>query len=104
MLEILDETISSGKDIEQLGKDILNHFRSLMLAKVSSDSLSRLIHTNEEQYIKQSKKFTLENILLYMEKIINQLGEIKYSQQKRTLLEIAMLEILNINNFYAIVN
>ncbi|NLW43329.1 MAG: DNA polymerase III subunit gamma/tau [Tissierellia bacterium] len=98
MLEILDETISSGKDIEQLGKDILNHFRSLMLAKVSSDSLSRLIHTNEEQYIKQSKKFTLENILLYMEKIINQLGEIKYSQQKRTLLEIAMLEILNINN------
>lgn len=98
LLEILDETISSGKDIEQLGKDILNHFRSLMLAKVSKDSLSRLIHANEEQYIEQSKNFSLENILLFMEKMINQLSEIKYSQQKRTLLEIVMLEILNKNN------
>ena len=40
------------KEVAEDMQDILNHFRSLMLAKVSSDSLSRLIHTNEEQYIK----------------------------------------------------
>ncbi len=96
LLEILDDTISSGKDIEQLGKDILNHFRNLMIAKVSRDSLTRLVHANEEEYIRQSNDYSLQNILKFMDKIIEQLNEIKYSQQKRTLLEIVMLEILNL--------
>lgn len=95
LLEILDETISSGKDIEQLGKDILNHFRNLMIGKVSSNSLKRLVHVNEEEYLKQSEKFSLNKILSSMEKLIHQLSEIKYSQQKRALLEIVMLDIMN---------
>lgn len=97
LLEILDETISSGKDIEQLGKDILNHFRNLMIGKVSSNSLKRLVHVNEEQYLKQSEKLSLNKILTSMEKLIQQLSEIKYSQQKRALLEIVMLDIMNLS-------
>lgn len=98
LLEILDESIALGKDIEQLGKDILNHLRNLMIAKVSRESLERIVFSNREEYLAQAEEMDLENILNSMEKLIKQLGEIKYSQQKRVLLEIALLEIMNINN------
>lgn len=98
LLESIDDGLSSGKDVEQLGKDILNHFRSIMIAKVSKDSIDRFINTNKESYINQSEKISLDNILGAMERLINQLSEIKYSQQKRALLEIALLDILEMCN------
>lgn len=98
ILEILDDSIGLGKDIEQLGKDILDHLRNLMIAKVSRESLERFVFSDREQYIEQSKNLDLNSILLSMERLIKQLGEIKYSQQKRVLLEIALLEIMNIHN------
>lgn len=98
MLEILDESIALGKDIEQLGKDILNHLRNLMIAKVSKESLEKIVFSNRKEYLDQAKELDLKNILDSMEKLIKQLGEIKYSQQKRVLLEIALLEIMSINN------
>lgn len=98
LLELLDQTISSGKDVEQLGKDILNHFRNLMIAKASPKSLNKLVFSRQADYLKQSERTSLDMILNSMEKLINQLNELKYSQQKRTLLEIVMMEIIGIDD------
>lgn len=98
LIEEIDQALLQGKDTEQLAKDILDHFRNLMLAKVSPESADRLIGSNVEAYIDQSKKLSLEKILQAMEKLIDQLNEIKYSQQQRALLEITLLEVFQLVN------
>ncbi len=94
LLESLDNGLGLGKDTEQLGKDILSYFRNLMIAKVTGKSTERFINSNVDLYKDQSCKLTIDKILGVMEKLINQLNEIKYSQQKRILLEINLVEIL----------
>ncbi len=98
LIEEIDQALLQGKDTEQLAKDILDHFRNLMLAKVSPESADRLIRSNIEAYLDQSKKLSLEKILQAMEKLIDQLNEIKYSQQQRALLEITLLEVFQLVN------
>lgn len=94
--EILDEIISSGKDIEQLCKDLLSHFRYLMIAKVAKNTLSRYIYSDNEEYIAQSEKIKLDDILKSMDVLIKQLNEMRYSQQQRALLEISAITISEI--------
>lgn len=98
LIEEIDQALLQGKDTEQLAKDILDHFRNLMLAKVSPESADRLIRSNVEVYLNQSKKLSLEKILQAMENLIDQLNEIKYSQQQRALLEITLLEVFQLVN------
>lgn len=98
LLELIDISLLAGKDTEQLGKDILSHVRSIMIAKVSPNSFERFISDDKAIYIKQADRLSLDKILKAMEKLINQLNEIKFSQQKRALLEIALLEIFEIVN------
>lgn len=98
LIEEIDQALLQGKDTEQLAKDILDHFRNLMLAKVAPESVDRLIGSNIEAYIDQSKKLSLDKILKAMEKLIDQLNEIKYSQQQRALLEITLLEVFQLVN------
>lgn len=98
LIDQIDQALLQGKDTEQLAKDILDHFRNLMLAKVAPESADRLIGSNVEAYIDQSKKLSLEKILKSMEKLIDQLNEIKYSQQQRALLEITLLEVFQLVN------
>lgn len=95
LLSSLDIAISSGKDIETLSKNILNYYRNLMIAKVSKDSVEKFITSNGEVYIEKSNNISLEEILYTMEKLIENINQIKYSAQKRTLLEISLIEILN---------
>ena len=101
LIDQIDQALLQGKDTEQLAKDILDHFRNLMLAKVAPESANRLIGSNVEAYIDQSKKLSLEKILKSMEKLIDQLNEIKYSQQQRALLEITLLEVFQLVNYKA---
>lgn len=93
-MDRLDSILSSGKDIDQLTKDILEHFRRLMLAKVTPNSLDRYIFTDRDKYLNQSETIDLNDILAAMKILINNINESRYSQQKRALLEMAIIEII----------
>ena len=93
---VLNDIISSGKEIEQLCKDILSHFRYLMIARVATGTLSRYVYSDNEEYIQQSKRIPLDKILSAMEVLIKQLSEMRYSQQQRALLEISVITISEI--------
>ena len=62
---ILDEIMSSGKNINQFLKDYIYYFRNLMLIK-SSQGLSQIIDSQQstiEALLRQSELFSLNNII-----------------------------------------
>lgn len=94
-IDLLDDTLSSGKDISQLSSDLLEHFRRLMIGKVAPDSLGRYVYSDNQLYLDQSSKVSLDFIMNSMNILINMIKDSRFSQQKRALLDIAIFKILS---------
>ena len=65
-LKIFDQIISQGKDMRQLARDIVEHFRNLMIIKIGGKSLGSLIDypiATKEMLLTQAEKFTLREII-----------------------------------------
>ncbi|SKC91785.1 DNA polymerase-3 subunit gamma/tau [Maledivibacter halophilus] len=98
-MELIDDLINSGKDISQFLRSLINHFRNLMMIKMT-DSLEEVIdmsRENIERLKNQGEKFQLNTII----RIINILSEsesnIKWSSQPRILLELAVVKLIRPN-------
>lgn len=94
-IHIIQEIIGEGKDIQQLIKDLISHFRNLMMAKmeVALQDLSSLSQEILEKLEEQSKLFFTQDIT----EIIYTLSDIevkaKYAAQPRILLEVAVVSL-----------
>ena len=65
-LEVLEKIIEQGKDIKQLNKDLIEHFRNLMVMKVGGKTLGKLVDHPvcvKEMYLTQCAQFSLKEIL-----------------------------------------
>lgn len=94
-LEVLNEFVLWGKDIRNLINDLIDHFRNLMVCKVSSE-LDEIISLPEETI--EQLKFQSENIDINdLIRILNVLSvtqdDIKSSSNPRVLVEITMMKI-----------
>ncbi len=72
-LKIFDEILEIGKDVRQLNRDLLEHFRHLMIMKIGGKTLGRLVAYPveiKERYLAQSRRFTLERILTALDLFI----------------------------------
>lgn len=94
-LKILNEFIIWGKDIRNLINDLIDHFRNLMVCKVSRD-LDEIISLPEEtieRLIEQSKGVNVNDLI----RILNILSEthdsMKSSSNARILAEITIMKI-----------
>lgn len=91
----IDEIIQNGKDIHQFIKDLINHFRNLMVVK-SSKNPSNILDLDEiERYIIQSKSMDMEYILKALEIFTEAESQAKWSTQPRILLEMATIKLVN---------
>ncbi len=91
-LEWLDTIMEKGKDIKQLARDLVEHFRNLMVMKVGGKSLEKLVDYTaaiKEQYYNQSQKFTLPEILTAIEEFIKAQETSRVTETLRTPLEMA---------------
>ncbi|MFA6379192.1 MAG: DNA polymerase III subunit gamma/tau [Candidatus Omnitrophota bacterium] len=64
--EVLDKILNQGKDIKQLLRNIVEHYRHLMIIKIGGKDLSKLVDypvSVKELLIAQSAHYTLEEIL-----------------------------------------
>ncbi len=64
--EVLDEIVHQGKDIKQLLRNMIEHYRHLMIVKVGGQPLSRLVDypvAVKERLLSQSQQYSLEDIL-----------------------------------------
>lgn len=92
-LELLDECLGSGVDPGQLSRDLMGHFRNLLMAGIGQDSIIDLTEDDAHKIKDQAKGFTEEEILRAVEllKTLNQ--EIRGSVDQRLALEIGIIKL-----------
>ena len=92
----IDGIIQNGKDIHQFIKDIIMHFRNLMVVK-SSTNLSEILDVDDiDNFLAQSKSIDMDYILRALEIFTEADAQAKWSTQPRILLEMATIKLINI--------
>ena len=97
-LNSLDKIIEEGIDIKQFIKDLLLHFRNLMVAKTSASVENSIDGTEEliEKLRDQSKKVDLEKIITILNILSETENKSKWSTQPRIILEVDLIKIIKL--------
>jgi len=93
---VFDHTIEQGKDIRQLGRDLVEHFRHLMIIKVGGKALGKLVDypvSVKEMFLTQGQAFSLKEILNALETLIETQEISRIMESQRTPLEIAFAKL-----------
>lgn len=94
---LIDDIISNGKDTYQFIKDLIMHFRNLLICSVSN-SPDNIINTSSETLKEielQTKKFSTEAIIRNINILSEAENNSKWSSQPRVILEMAIFKICN---------
>jgi DNA polymerase-3 subunit gamma/tau len=94
----LDAATAEGVDVGQLLEQLLGYFRDLMVAAVGCPA-DTLLHTapgRHQQLAESSREIGLETILAIMQVVDHTLSRLRYSTQSRTLTEMALVRIANL--------
>lgn len=97
VLVAIDEIIQSGKDVGQFIKDLIEHFRNLMVVKSSKSPELIIEVSNMDKYIEQSNLLDLDYILEALDILAEADSQAKWSSQPRIILEMATLKLINLN-------
>lgn len=96
-LKTVDELIIIGKDIHQFIKDMINHFRNLMVSK-ASDKLNDIIDGTEEtieRFKIQSQNIELSRIIAIIKLLSGAEVNSKWSSEPRIILETTIMKMLS---------
>lgn len=94
-MQILDEMIMQGRELGQFVNDFIWYLRNLMLVK-TSDNVMDVIDASAERItaLKEEAEMTDTDIIMRYIRVLSELsGQMKYSSQKRVLLEIALMKL-----------
>ncbi len=95
-LEVLEKIIDQGKDIKQLNKDMIEHFRNLMIVKIGGKALGKLIDypaAVKDMYLDQCAQFTLKDILKAIDALIETQEIAGITESVRMPLEVAFAKL-----------
>ena len=95
-LKILESITEKGKDIRQMGRDLIEHFRHLMVIKIGGKSLGKLIDypiSIKELLLKQCDLFTLKEILKSIDTFIQAQETARITESNRMSLEVAFAKL-----------
>jgi DNA polymerase-3 subunit gamma/tau len=96
--DLLDHIIEKGKDIKQLNRDLVEHFRNLMMMKIGGKTLGKLIDypiAVKDMYLNQAQHYALPQILRAMDLLIEAQDVARIMESLRTPLEIAFARMVN---------
>jgi len=94
--DTFNQIIERGKDIKQLGKDLTEHFRHLMIVKVGGISLNGMIDYPsgvKQRLAAQAEKITIAGILKAIELFIEAQETAKVMETLRMPLELAFAKL-----------
>lgn len=94
----IDNIIQEGKDINQFIKDLIYHFRNLLIAKTSQRPVD-VIDIDEEtvyRFKEQAKDMSLDFILRSLDILTNSENQATWSTQPRIILEMAAIKMINL--------
>ncbi len=95
-LNIFNQIIDRGKDIKQLGKDLTEHFRHMMIVKIGGPSLTGLIDypaAVKQRLQGQADKITIGGILKALELLIEAQETARVMETLRMPLELAFAKL-----------
>lgn len=95
LIELLEEIIMQGREITQFVSEFTWYLRNLLLIK-SSDNIEEVIDASPENILrlKEEAEHIDRNAIMRYIRIFSELsGQIKYSAQKRILVEMAIIKI-----------
>lgn len=104
LLECLVELIAVGKNIIQINKDLLEYFRNILFAKIGADKAIELSSDNISFLKAQAEQFSakqINDILLIFSKAD---AAMKWQQNSRLILELALIEASLIKRDQAVVS
>ncbi len=99
-LYIVDDIVESGIDINQFIKDLILHFRNLMIAKSSKNPYD-IIDMEEEaikKYEIQAENMSLKFILKALDLLNEGESQAKWSTQPRIILEMSIIKLINLED------
>ncbi|NLX62943.1 MAG: DNA polymerase III subunit gamma/tau [Tissierellia bacterium] len=94
----INNIIQEGKDIVQFIKDLIQHYRNLLIAK-TSDSAFNIMDMDEdmiEEYKNQSSGMTLDYILKSLEVLNDSERRMAWTTHPRIILEMAIIKLTNL--------
>ncbi|WIV12796.1 DNA polymerase III subunit gamma/tau [Proteiniborus sp. MB09-C3] len=96
-LELIEYIVQNGKDINQFIKDLILHFRNLMVIKVSDNIENILDETEEmiERLKKQAGSIATNGIINILKILSDAETQCKWSSQPRIVLEVSIIKMLN---------
>jgi DNA polymerase III subunit gamma/tau len=94
-LEMLNELVIWGKDIKHFISDLIDHFRNLMVCKVSKelDEIISLPEETLEQLKNQSNQIDIKDIIRILNILSEAQDNIKYSSNPRVLVEVCIMKL-----------
>ena len=96
VLEVLEKIIDKGKDIQQLVKDLIEHFRHLMVMKIGGKNLGKLVEgpiQMKEDILAQSERLSLKEILKAIDTLIEVQETARVTESIRIPLEVAFAQL-----------
>ena len=90
----IDEIIQDGKDINQFIKDLIFHFRNLLIVKTSNNPMEIMDIDEEtvEKYILQVKDMSVDYILKVLDILNTSEAQAKWATQPRIILRWPLLK------------
>ena len=95
---IIDEVVYAGKDIYLFIKDLISHYRNILMAKVTNNPEDVLDMSEENITLikEQGSKLRAEEVMRYIRILQEAEGNAKISKQARLYLELAIIKMCKI--------
>ena len=100
-LVLLNSVLQEGKDVKQLMKDWVSHYRSLLITKFVKDAEDMLNMSTEnlKRVSEQSKQISLDEIDFAVTKLSKTINDARWSTNPRVLFELAIVSIAAGENY-----
>lgn len=94
-LVLLNEVLMDGKDVKQIMKDWVSHYRSLLITKFVKDAedMLNMSAENLSRIREQSKQISVEEIDFAVTRLSKTINDARWSTNPRVLLELAIVSI-----------
>jgi DNA polymerase III subunit gamma/tau len=96
VIQLVDQMVSSGRNLQQFVRDMLLFFRHLLLLKIAGRD-SQLVPLAEEHLVQmedQVQNFSEEDLMRFFNILVRTEGELRWSSQPRLHLEMGLLKIV----------
>jgi len=92
-VNMIQKIVQEGKNIPQVTKDLLSHFRFLIFSKLGAEATIDLPDEHIQQLREQSGRFSLETLKTVISVLSKTDSQMRWYPDARLLLEIALIEL-----------